>query len=71
MRIKAGPIILFFIIYIWAYSIFNALNAKEPNCETFVNEQICNMTPAEQEKWFWELFKDLMNPKDETEIIET
>ena len=28
MKIKAGPIILFFIIYIWAYAIFNAVNAK-------------------------------------------
>ena len=70
MRIKAGPIILFFIIYIWAYSIFNAVNAEEPSCETFVNKQICNMTPTEQEKWFWELFNDLMNPKDEAEIVE-
>ena len=72
MKIKAGPIILYFIIYIWAYSIFNAVNAEEPklNCETFVNEKICRMTPAEQEKWFWDLFNELINPKDEGEMVE-
>jgi len=67
MKIKAGPIILFFIIYIWAYAIFNAVNAKadepELNCETFVNEKICNMTPEEQEKWFWELFQSLIEQR--------
>jgi hypothetical protein len=28
MKIKAGPIVLFFVVYIWAYAIFNAVNAK-------------------------------------------
>ena len=73
MKIKVGPIILFFIVYIWAYAMFNAANAKadELNCESFVNEEICKMTPAEQEKWFWELFQSLMDEdfiKDKGEI---
>ena len=75
MRIKAGPIVLFFVVYIWAYAIFNAVNAKadEPtlNCEAFVKEEICKMTPAEQEKWFWELFQSLMDEefiKDKGEV---
>ena len=74
MKIKAGPIILFFIIYIWAYAIFNAVNARADestlNCEAFVKEEICKMTPAEQEKWFWELFQSLMDEefKEEEEI---
>ena len=48
------------------------MNAEEPklNCETFVNEKICRMTPAEQEKWFWDLFNELINPKDEVEMVE-
>ena len=75
MRIKAGPIVLFFVVYIWAYAIFNAVNAKadEPtlNCEAFVKEERCKMTPAEQEKWFWELFQSLMDEefiKDKGEV---
>ena len=46
--------------------------AEEPNlnCETFVNEKICRMTPAEQEKWFWDLFNELINSTDEVEIVE-
>ena len=76
MRIKLLPVILFFIIYIWAYAIFNAVNAKadepELNCETFVNEKICNMTPEEQEKWFWELFRSLIedDKEEKPEVIE-
>ena len=63
MRIKLGPIIVFFIIYLF---VWNLANAEEPklNCESFVNEKICNMTDAEMEKWFWELFKSLMEPKE-------
>ena len=65
MRIKVGPIILFFIVYIFAWNIFNAVNARadELNCETFVNEKICKMTPEEQEKWFWELFQSLIDQR--------
>jgi hypothetical protein len=63
MRIKLGPIIVFFIIYLF---VWNLANAEEPklNCETFVKEEICNMTDEEAEKWFWELFKSLMEPKE-------
>ena len=74
MKIKAGPIIIFFIIYIFAWNIFNAVNARadepELNCETFVNEKICKMTPEEQEKWFWELFRSLMEDEKQ-EIVES
>ena len=71
-HIKA--IILFFVIYFWVYALTScsALKADELNCETFVNEKICKMTPAEQEKWFWELFRSLMEGDEEVvETIET
>ena len=63
MRIKLGPIIVFFIIYLF---VWNLANAEEPklNCETFVKENICNMTDEEAEKWFWEFFKRIMEPKE-------
>jgi hypothetical protein len=70
MRIKLGPIIVFFIIYLF---VWNLANAEEPklNCETFVKENICNMTDEEAEKWFWEFFKRIMEPKEtEVEIVE-
>ena len=70
MRIKLGPIIVFFIIYLF---VWNLANAEEPklNCETFVKENICNMTDEEAEKWFWEFFKSIMEPKEiEVEIVE-
>ena len=52
MRIKLGPMILFFIVYFWAYAIFNAINAKadesyieEPKGPTitipYTDEQMC------------------------------
>ena len=69
MRIKWGPIIVFFIIYLF---VWNLANADEPklNCETFVKEEICNMTPTEQEEWFWELFRSLMEDEKQ-EIVES
>ena len=70
MRIKLGPIIVFFIIYLF---VWNLANAEEPklNCETFVKENICNMTDEEAEAWFWEFFKSIMEPKEiEVEIVE-
>ena len=49
------PIILFFLFYFWVYSLTSCsvLRAEEKkvepqidlNCEAFVNEKICNMTP--------------------------
>ena len=64
MKIKAGPIIIFFIIYIFAWNLSSCsiLNASEPdlNCETFVKEEICKMTPEEQEIWFLELLKKIL-----------
>ena len=59
MRLKLGPIIVFFIIYLFAW---NLANAEEPklNCETFVKENICKMSPEEQEIWFLELLKSIL-----------
>ena len=75
MKIKAGPIILFFIIYIWAYAIFNAVNAKadeptitipyteEQMCKVLLRAEICDMSQAEQEQYFLEMFKALIDQK--------
>ena len=75
MRIKVGPIILFFIIYIWASSIFNAVNARadEPTitvpyteeqiCKALLRSEICDMSQAEQEQYFLEMFKALIDQK--------
>ena len=61
-------IILFFIVYIWAYAIFNAVNAKaeeptitipyteEQMCKAFLRAEICDMTRVEQEQYFLERF---------------
>jgi hypothetical protein len=59
MRIKLGPIIVFFIIYLF---VWNLANAEEPklNCEAFINENICNMSSEEQEIWFLELLKKIL-----------
>ena len=63
MRIKT-PIIIFFIIYIFAWNLSSCsfVKADEPelNCEAFVNENICKMTPEEQEIWFLELLKKIL-----------
>ena len=73
MRIKVGPIILFFIIYIWAYSIFNAVNARadeptitvpyteEQMCKAFLRAEICDMSQDEQELYFLEMFQGLLD----------
>jgi hypothetical protein len=57
---------MFFVIYIFVYALSSCsvLKADELNCESFVKEEICNMTDEEAEKWFWELFKSLMEPKE-------
>jgi hypothetical protein len=76
MRLNLKPIIIvFFIIYIFAWSLTTCsfVKADEPklNCETFVKENICNMTDEEAEAWFWEFFKSIMEPKEiEVEIVE-
>ena len=59
MRIKLGPIIAFFIIYLF---VWNLAYGDEPtlNCEAFVKEKICKMTPEEQELWFLELLKSIL-----------
>ena len=83
MRIKFGPIILFFIVYIFAYAIFNALNAKadeptitvpyteEQMCKAFLRAELCDMSREEQEKYFLEMFRALIDQKfEEKEEIE-
>ena len=63
MRIKT-PIIIFFIIYIFAWSLTSCsiVKADEPelSCEAFVKEEICKMSPEEQEIWFLELLKKIL-----------
>ena len=75
MRIKFGPIVLFFIVYIFAYAIFNALNAKaeeptitvpyteEQMCKAFLRAELCDMPREEQEKYFLEMFRALIDQK--------
>jgi len=68
--IKVILIVLFFVLLSWVINLPFA-KAEELNCETFVKEEICNMTDEEAEKWFWEFFKRIMEPKEtEVEIVE-
>ena len=65
MRIKFKPIIImFFIFYIFAWSLTTCsfVKADEPEitCEAFVKEEICKMTPEEQEVWFLELLLKIL-----------
>jgi hypothetical protein len=63
------PIMMFFIIYIFAWNLSSCsvLRADELSCETFINEKICKMTPEEQEKWFLELFRSLLEDGKSTQ----
>ena len=75
MRIKyKGIIIGFFIVYIFVYALSSCsvVKADELNCETFVNEKICKMTPEEQKKWFWELLRKILedDKEEKPEVIE-
>jgi hypothetical protein len=70
---KKLGIFLFFVIYIWCYSIFNAVNARAddikpqlPNtdkemCQMFLKAEICAMTQAQQETYFLNFFKALID----------
>ena len=65
MRLKIKPIIImFFIIYTFAWSLTTCsfVRADEPEitCEAFVKEEICKMTPEEQEVWFLELLLKIL-----------
>ena len=65
MRIEWKPIVvMFFMIYIFVYALSScsAVKADEPEitCEAFVKEEICKMTPEEQEIWFLELLKKIL-----------
>ena len=90
MRIKFGPIILFFIVYIFAYAIFSAISAKadessteelrgptitipyteEQMCKAFLRAELCDMPREEQEKYFLEMFRALLDQKfkEENEV---
>ena len=83
MRIKLLPMILFFIVYFWAYAIFNAINAKadeptitvpyteEQMCKAFLRAELCDMSQEDQEKYFLEMFRALLDQKiEEKEEIE-
>ena len=80
MKIKAGPIVLFFIVYIWAYSIFNAVNADEPKvqmpntdqemCQLFLKSEICEMPKTEQETYFLGIFKALIDAQIQENLKE-
>ena len=65
MRLKIKPIIImFFIIYTFAWSLTTCsfVKADEPelSCEAFVKEEICKMSPEEQEIWFLELLEKIL-----------
>ena len=55
---------MFFIFYIFAWSLTTCsfVKAEEPelSCEAFVKEEICKMTPEEQEVWFLELLLKIL-----------
>ena len=55
---------MFFIVYIFAWSLTTCsfVKAEEPelSCEAFVKEEICKMTPEEQEVWFLELLLKIL-----------
>ena len=74
MRIKWKPIIMcFFLIYLLAYCAFNKVNADEPTitipyteeqmCKALLRAEICDMSLAEQEQYFLEMFKALIDQK--------
>lgn len=69
---KKLGIFLFFIIYIWCYSIFNAVNAKAEElpivtdkevCKMFLKSEICDMTQTEQETYFLQFFNTLIEQR--------
>ena len=55
---------MFFIVYIFAWSLTTCsfVKADEPelSCEAFVKEEICKMSPEEQEIWFLELLEKIL-----------
>ena len=63
----------FFLIYLLAYCAFNKVNADEPTitipyteeqmCKALLRVEICDMSQAEQEQYFLEMFKALIDQK--------
>jgi len=62
-KMKWGPVVLFFIVYIWAYSIFNAVNASENYSKTGVCESSSSLEYIELESYN-ELFFNVKKRKD-------
>ena len=60
MRMK--KIIMVTALILWGLFFYTQLKADEPEitCEAFVKEEICKMTPEEQEIWFLELLKKIL-----------
>ena len=62
MNKKIFILIKYYIFF--ACNIFSAINARadepEITCEAFVKEEICKMTPEEQEIWFLELLEKIL-----------
>jgi len=74
MRIKWKPIIIcFFLIYLLSYCVFDKARADEPTitipyteeqmCKAFLRAELCDMSQAEQEQYFLEMFKALIDQK--------
>ena len=74
----------FFLIYLLAYCAFNKVNADEPTitvpyteeqmCKAFLRAEICDMSQAEQEQYFLDMFQGLIdrefNKEQEVETME-
>ena len=85
MRIKWKPIIIcFFLIYLLAYCVFDKARADEPTitipyteeqmCKAFLKAEICDMSKEQQEQYFLEMFKGMLdnefNKEQEVESME-
>ena len=85
MKIKKGPIIVFFLIYIFAWNLGScSVKADEPTitipytekqmCKAFLKDEICDMSREEQELYFLEMFQGLLerefNKEQEVESME-
>ena len=72
-------IIMFFIVYFFVYALTScsALKADEPTitvpyteeqmCKAFLRTELCDMSREEQEKYFLEMFRALIDQKFEEE----
>ena len=85
MKIKKGPIIVFFLIYIFAWNLGScSVKADEPTitipytekemCKAFLKAEICDISKEQQEQYFLEMFQGLLdrefNKEQEVESME-